>query len=203
MKQCIATMMLALFLCACGKSKNSGSPKTVTPFTQYLTQNKNTAQVGIQLNDTAREIGYTFRAAGAGTIYELGLRVPDSSHAYMVSVWDSATKTPLVQKPIQCTGTLAFTYLDLTATNEAIGIQAQHTYVVSFNTVPVNTTSASPIGLLFGASNTQSQVFPFVEGIVAYYDQYEKYYVSTPTFPDYPIRRRDLIFGLVDIGFKY
>ncbi len=203
MKHYILSVLIAFILLSCTKKhvNTGGRTSTVTPFSQYLTQSGDTVNVTLHQNDYPLEIGYSFEASVSGNIYALGLRLPDSSKSYMMTIWDASTKTALIQKPVKCNSTTAFTYLDLNATNEAFAIDANHIYVVSVNITPVN--SSAPARFYYDARRSdQKDIFPITENAITFLEQYNKT-TTTPAFPDNLNVYHDVINGLVDIGFSH
>ena len=198
----IAWLAFILILSGCTKKNNNsgGRITKVNPFSQYLANN--TVNITLHSNIYPLEIGYTFTASDTGTIYEIGLRLPDSSESFMMTVWDAVTQAILIQKPVLCTTNTGFSYDDLSSTNEAFEIQANHEYVISVNLNSLNMAGAGPANYYDARRSDDKDIFPLTESYITYEHQYNKT-TYTPAFPDNLIIYQDVINGLVDIGFSH
>jgi hypothetical protein len=187
------------------KKNNSGGARlsTVNPFKQWLANTGDTATLTNSANGLPLELGYSFTASDTGTVYQIGLRLPDTGRTYTVSLWDGATQNLLIQKDVK-NAIIGFSYIDLNATNEAVHILANHLYVIGVYTVPVGIVGAGPAGDNYYAirRTDQKDIFPMTEGYITYQHQYGKT-SYTPAFPDNLSVYQDFIDGICDIGFSH
>ena len=191
----------------CTKSRHNppGRVTMVNPFNQYLTAEGDTVHVTLHPNSTPVEIGYSFVASDTGTVYQLGIRLPDTGNTYTVTLWDGVTQTALARKNIQVTSLGSIEYVDLTTDNSQVSIAANHNYVISVNLNPVNELPAgTPVDYNFYdiVRTDRANVFPMTESYITY--QYEYTQTSyTPTFPGQLSIYQNFINGIVDIGFSH
>ena len=202
------TFFLAI-LCLFGCEKKNNSPTRapqINPFAQYLSDNGANVTVTFHNNDYPLEIGYTFTASDTGIINQIGLRLPGGREDFFVTLWDAQTQKLLVQKQVHCFYDTAFSYFDLAATNESVGIQANHTYLISVNLTPapgpIQPVTPLPINYYDVRRTDQKDIFPMTESYITYLHQYNKI-TTTPAFPDNLIIYQDFINGIVDIGFSH
>jgi len=202
----ITFFLSILLLFGCEKKNN---PPTrvpqINPFLQYLSDNGASVSLTVHNNIYPLELGYTFTASDTGIINQIGLRLPDGRESFFVSLWDAQTQKLLVQKQVPCFYDTAFSYVDLAATNESVGIQANHTYLISVNLTPAPQLiqALTPLTNYYDVRRTdQKDIFPFTESYITYLHQYNKT-TTTPAFPDNLIIYQDLINGIVDIGFSH
>jgi hypothetical protein len=186
--------------------KKNGPPvqRVVNPFQQWLANAGDTASVTVHTNDLPIEIGYTFTSTAAGSVVQLGIRLPDTGRTYAVTLWDGVTQASLVQKNIKVT-TMGVNYVDLNATNEAVAIQANHSYVISVLMTPQGLVGAGPAGdNFFDVERTdQKDIFPMTIGPITYQHQYSKpSATAAPVFPDNLSVYQNFINGICDIGFS-
>ncbi len=135
---CAVGFLTILLTCSttCKKTASGGARlSTVNPFKQWLANTGDTATLTNTTNGLPVELGYTFTASDTGTVYQIGLRLPDTGRTYTVSLWDGVTQNLLIQKDVK-NAILDFSYIDLNATNEAVHILANHIYVIGVYTVP-------------------------------------------------------------------
>jgi hypothetical protein len=197
-------IFLIQLTCSTTCKKNGPPPRAVNPFQQWLANAGDTASVTVHPNDLPIEIGYTFTSSAAGTVVQLGIRLPDTGRTYAVTLWDGISKTSLVQKNIKVT-TTGINYIDLNATQEAVAIQANHSYVISVFMNAQGVVGAGPAGdNFFDVERTdQKDIFPMTIGPITYQHQYSKPSASaTPVFPDNLTIYQNFINGICDIGFS-
>ncbi|HXD78181.1 MAG TPA: DUF4082 domain-containing protein [Puia sp.] len=204
-------LLLPVFVLAssttCTKSRHNPPPRvsTVNPFNQYLAQTGDTTLVTLHPNETPVELGYSFTVSDTGTIYQMGIRLPDTGNVYPVTLWDGVTQAILARQDIKAANAAAFTYIDLTATHAQVSIAANHQYVVSVNMTPTNLPPAgapSDYNFYDVHRTDRGNIFPMTEGYVTY--GYEYTQTSTaPTFPGQLSIYTDFINGIVDIGFSH
>ncbi len=189
------------FLTGCDKINNTpGRITLVNPFSEYLQENA--VNVTVHENNLPVEIGYSFTSSDTGTIYEIGIRLPEVGKVYTVSLWDGVTKTSLIQKDIKVNNATGFSYDDLNSTNEAVHILGNHTYVISVNLVPKNVVGAGGSSFYDARRQDLADIFPFTKRYITYQHQFSKI-TSTPAFPDQLVVYQDYINGLCDIGFSH
>lgn len=197
-----ASIILVLFfLTGCEKQNNTpGRITVVNPFSEYLQENS--VNVTIHENDLPLEIGYSFTASDTGTIYEIGIRLPEAGKVYTVTLWDGVSKVALIQKDIKVNNASGFSYHDLYSTNEAVDILGNHTYVISVNMVPKNVVGTGGSSFYDARRADLAAIFPLTKSYITYQHQFNKI-TSTPAFPDQLIVYQDYINGLCDIGFSH
>jgi hypothetical protein len=198
-----------VILCLFGCEKKNNSPERaaqINPFAQYLSDNGAAVSLTLHNNDYPLEIGYTFTAADTGIINQIGLRLPGGREDFFVTLWDAQTQKLLVQKQVHCFYDSAFSYIDLAATNESVGIQASRTYLISVNLTPapgaIQPVTPLPINYYDVRRTDQKDIFPMTESYITYLHQYNKI-TTSPAFPDNLITYQDFINGIVDIGFSH
>ena len=202
MKQ-IIYLSIAVTLCCCTKhNANPGRYAQLNPFQKYIQENSSAVGITLHPNDLPVEIGYGFSTTIDGTVIQLGVRLPDSGKTYTVSLWDGNSQAALKQININVLSQSAFTYVDLTGTNDTVHIQANHPYVLSVNMIPVGVAGSGGNDFFDARRNDQADIFPLSESPVTYQYQCNKT-TYTPAFPDNVIIYKDVINGLVDIGFRY
>ncbi|MBS1948155.1 MAG: DUF4082 domain-containing protein [Bacteroidetes bacterium] len=204
-KTIFSLLIVILFLLTgCQKKpfQTGGRISRVNPFSQYLQDNGNKVDVTLHENDLPVEIGYSFTASDTGTIYEIGIRLPDSGRVYTVTLWDGVTQAPLIQKDIKVNTTTGFSYDDLSSTNEAVHILGNHSYVISVNMTQSGVAGAAGDGFYNARRTDQANIFPLTESYITYQNQYNKI-TPTPAFPDNLVVYQDFINGLCDIGFSH
>ncbi|MDP4151327.1 MAG: hypothetical protein Q8927_19005 [Bacteroidota bacterium] len=198
-------ILLIQITCSTTCQKNGpGSQRAVNPFQQWLTNTGDTASVTVHPNDLPVEIGYTFTSSAGGSVVQLGIRLPDTGRTYAVTLWDGVSKASLVQKNIKV-ATMGFNYVSLVATNEAVAIQANHSYVISVLMIPQGLVGAGPAGDdFFDVERTdRKDIFPMTIGPITYQHQYSKPSGSaSPVFPDNLTSYQNFINGICDIGFS-
>jgi hypothetical protein len=177
----------------------------VNPFNQFLTQNSNAVNVTLDQNTLPLELGYSFTVSDTGTVYEIGIRMPDVGTTYTVTLWDGQNQSVLAQKPIKVINTTGFAYFDLTSTNEQVSITTGHTYVISVNLTPPGLPpgEAPPDYNFYEVERTdRSDIFPLTESYVTFQHEYTRT-GYTPTFPDQLVAYPYLADGILDIGFSH
>jgi hypothetical protein len=177
----------------------------INPFNQYLKDKGDTMNIEVDPASFPVELGYSFVASDTGTVYEIGIRLPDSGNTYTVTLWDGVTQAVLARKNIEVNSPLGFAYTDLSSTNEQVSIAANHTYVISVNTNPVNTPPAGKAVdyNIYDVSRTdRANIFPMTESYITF--QYEYTQASyTPAFPGLLSTYLNFLNGIVDIGFSH
>ncbi len=201
--------MLYTLTCSTTCSKkhvpNGGRVSMVNPFNQYLQHTGDTIKITVDNASFPIELGYTFTASDTGTVYEIGIRLPDSGNTYTVTLWDGATQAVLARENIKVNSPTGFSYYDLTSTNAQVSIAANHTYVISVNTNPVN---LPPAGKavdynIYDITRTdQANIFPMTEGYITYLYEYTQA-AYTPTYPGLLSIYQNYLNGIVDIGFSH
>ncbi len=132
-----------------------GSPSPVQhPFLTYLaylqglnlaTDSELVTSLSVPLNDPnsklmgtgQAEFAFAFRSANPGVIGQLGIYAPIAGVTHTVTLWDSATGQVLVQINITTNAPGEWTYSSVGQTNQVLGIEANHGYIIGFNTLPV------------------------------------------------------------------
>ncbi len=203
LKTAFAVFITVLSLCCTKKHVNNGGRlSTVHPFQQYFINNSKAVNLSVHTNSYPLEIGYMFRASDTGSIYEIGLMLPDTGWSYTMTLWDSATQAILLQKVVKCSTATVFSYLDLNATNESVEIMKDHAYVISVNLLPVGVAGAAPSDYYDARRADQQAIFPITESYITFTNQYNRI-TNSPAFPNNLIVYQDLINGLIDIGFSH
>jgi hypothetical protein len=204
-------LLLPVFLLTssttCNKTRHNPPPRVsmVNPFNQYLHNEGDTVSVSLHPNELPVEIGYSFTVSDSGTVYQLGVRLPDTGKTYTVTLWDGATQAVLARQNITVLTDTAFTWFDLTSINAQVSIYPGHTYVISAFMVPVGTNPAAGQGefdFYDVERRDQGNIFPMTEGVVTYMNEYTQT-AFTPTFPGNLSEYQNFINGIVDIGFSY
>jgi hypothetical protein len=191
----------------CNKTRQNPPPRTsmVNPFEQYLTTEGDTVKITLHPNSTPVELGYSFIVSDTGTVYEIGIRLPDSGSIYPVTLWDGVTQAVLARQNIKVNSPTGFSWFDLTSTNAQVSIAANHIYVISVNMTPTNVPPAgTPADYNFYdiERTDRGNIFPMTESYVTY--QYEYTQTSySPTFPANLSEYLNYINGIVDIGFSH
>jgi hypothetical protein len=204
---------------------------TQTPFQAFVTKYNvpitNTSEtIGLSSGDfdtytrsgifvyTAAELGFAFRSSVAGTVLGLGTMLPATGFAHKVTLWDSATQTVLATASVTGQSVSVFTYADFGAT---VPIQANHGYVVGYNTLAVgNAVNSFSTGneiylvngiLVDGGQGSNLPLFPFTEGTITIENAFENNYGDGqppadlfPTASNWSTQANGF-FGLCDIAF--
>jgi hypothetical protein len=160
------------------------------------------------------ELGFAFRTAVPGVVFELGLWLPDSSYVHTVTLWDSATQTILAQKNIYNYGR-SFTY-DTLAQNELVTLQPNHGYVLGVNSLAIGNflnayNAGNSIFSITGISDFNPAASPFTpatpntEGSITIETGFIYNYGIQPTpanpFPPVFNNESGGLSGLCDLGF--
>ena len=202
-----------------------------TPFQAFVTRYNvpitNTSEsIGLSAGDfdqetrsgtfiySAAELGFAFRSSVAGTMLGLGTLLPATGFAHTVTLWDSATQIVLATATVTNQSASVFTYTDFAAT---VPIQANHGYVVGYNTLaignPVNSSSnGNDIYLVSGifvdgGQSSDLALFPFTEGTITVENAFEfNYGDGQPPADLFPTAsnwssQANGFFGLCDIAF--
>lgn len=210
MKPYLLFISIALFL-SCNKSADSPKPVVPprvdeTPLSSYI--NTDPAAITLTVRDPQqKEIGYAFQALKKGTIYGLGIRMPQTAQAFKVTFWDAATKQIIKQKTITNSNSTQFSYIELSSsgTNEYVDIEKNRTYVVSVNASSVAAGTPDRQWYQFNKSGTNANFLPITIGNIKILEgRYTDAAAPSPTFPDktnFDVFGLHLLFGLPDIGF--
>jgi hypothetical protein len=169
---------------------------------------------GLGYGDNA-EIGFAFRSSVAGSIIGLGTLLPSTHFSHTVTLWDSATQVKLATIAVPNNSTTVFTYAAFAA---AVSIQANHAYIVGFNSLAIGNTMLnenspgnwfySPQGLFVdGGLGSDLPLLPFREGNItvenAFAYDYGTIRVPVNLFPPASSwnGQPNGFFGLCDIEF--
>jgi hypothetical protein len=212
-----AIALLLILVSSCNKLITlPGPPSPVQhPFLTYLTSlqnlNLNTDSElvttnAVILNDPnskvmgtgQAEIAFAFRSANPGVIGQLGIYSPVAGVAHTVTLWDSATGTVLAQTNVTTNAPGEWSYAGVGQTNQVLGIEANHGYIIGFNSlavgVPINTdTTANDIYAFNGIYDFKANpppgglpMLPFTEFGITFEGWYMVNYdtpISAPLFP--------------------
>lgn len=151
-----ASALLLFFASSCNKIITlPGAPSPVQhPFLTYLSylqglnitaDSELVTYIPVLLNDQTvkvestgqAEFAFAFRSANPGVISQLGIYAPIRGVTHTVTLWDSATGQVLVQMNITTNAPGEWTYSPVGQTNQVLGIEANHGYIIGFNTLPV------------------------------------------------------------------
>ncbi len=202
----VLLIAVTLFISSCQKKhlNTGGRTSMVNPFSQYLQSTGDTVTMNISYNRENLEIGYSFTASDTGTIYEIGIRLPDTTQTYAVTLWDAAHQAVLITKNIKVVNAAGFSYDDLNSTHQAVPILANHTYVISVNLTPLPPLAfVSSENYYYASRSDQKDIFPFTQGYITYHNQYSMTTLGESTFPTVLQVSQDQINGLCDIGFSH
>lgn len=190
---------------------NTSAPQKILPphssneaplWALYVQQN---AYIKIQQSNTtgALDVGYAFTVSRKGVVYGFTVYSPTANATYTITLWDSATQQPLLQKKITIAAKDNFQSIDFD--KEAIEIQANRTYVVSLNTAIIGTAQYYPFYIL-KKDNAAEKFLPYtykhltiVEGRYSFGKN-----ASTPVYPannNFFVNRQDVLLGLVDVNY--
>jgi hypothetical protein len=168
------------------------------------------------------ETSLAFRSSVAGVVTSLGLLEPASGYQHTVTLWDSATREVLAQVNVPSLDSGHWTTVSLALDGKEVPIQANHGYIVGFNTLAVGDAigEGSPgddVTVLYGIWDYRDNpntapgllfVFPFTWGPITFENQWQIYYdtpISAPGFPGDPgtiqIPDNHTVLGPCDIGF--
>ena len=161
-------------------------------------------------------IGYSFRSSVSGKVTSLGVLLPAQGFIHNVILWDSINYQILAQADVPSLDSGRFTYVSLTLANQAVAIQPNHGYIVTFNSLnngsALNTYSnGNNIYLLngiyhfFAGGNSLTPILPFTQGAITYEASYSLPYNNILSLPPLAqaqvITDASLIPGVCDIGF--
>ena len=197
-----------IFLSGCAKSTDIVEPNVPprnneTPLFQFAYKQDGTGDVkpGFSLvsatPDYPTEYGVEFTVSRKGILYAVGFRMPQAGK-YFVSLWDAVTKNLILRDSVDYTDPSKFFYKDFSAQNKEVSVAESKKYMASVHVPRSSTGAPQPYYTLFqpGVSNW----VPFTRGnitITANYFKKEDF----PAFPDTQIFHRDVLNGLVDIGY--
>src|SRR5580704_14306278 len=108
-------LLPAVFTLTCSTTctkKHIGPPRVtmINPFNQYLKDKGDTMKIEVDPASFPVELGYSFVASDTGTVYEIGIRLPDSGNTYTVTLWDGATQAVLARENIKVNSPTSFSY---------------------------------------------------------------------------------------------
>jgi hypothetical protein len=161
-------------------------------------------------------IGFAFRCLVAGRVTSLGIFLPSHGFSHTVFLLDSASQKLLAQADVPSIDSGRFTYVSLALANQAVNIQANHGYIVAFNTLyngsALNTYSTgNNIYNLYGTydltnNNQLSPIMPFTQKSVSFEGYYTQPYNNILSLPIFPtdvqfITNTSSVFGVCDISF--
>jgi len=189
----------------------------ITTYNVPLTNNDEALFLGSgALDDNSNaEIGFAFRSNVAGTAIGLGILLPTTGFSHMVTLWDSATQVELASIAVPNNSKTAFTYAAFTTT---VPIQANHPYVVGYNTLAIGNAngSSSPGDWIYsvqgifvdGGQGSDLPEYPFREGNITvenvFYNNYGTGRVPANLFPTTIASWEEWnngYFGLCDLEF--
>ena len=210
MKPYLISIVITLFL-SCTKSADSPKPIVPprvdeTPLAAYI--NTDPAAVTLTVRDPQqKEIGYAFQALKKGTIYALGICMPQTAQAFKVTLWDAATKQIIKQKTITNSSSTVFSYIELSSsgTNEYVDIEKNRTYIVSVNAAAISVGAPDRQWYQLSKPGANANFLPITKGNIKILEgRYTDAAAPSPTFPDktnFDVFGLHLLFGLPDIGF--
>jgi hypothetical protein len=165
------------------------------------------------------EYAFAFRSANPGVISQLGIYAPIGGVTHTVTLWDSATGQVLVQLNITTNAPGEWTYSPVGQPNQVLGIEANHGYIIGFNTLPVgipinSDTLAKEIYAFNGIYDFKANappgnlpMLPFTEFGITFEGWYLVEYITPISAPIFPppgsFQSYDLIafFSPLDIEF--
>ena len=167
------------------------------------------------------EVGYAFRSTVPGAITQLGVYLPTPGFSHTVTIWDSATGEVLAQTDVATPAVGGWGYTGLFEIGQGLTIQANHGYIIGFNSVavgvPENTdTVANEMWLFNGIYDFHQTpnpppggipMLPFTYRSLTFEGWYQVDYdtaINAPIFPgNYQIQSYLVIamLGACDIGF--
>lgn len=107
------------------------------------------------------EYAYAFRTSVPGAVTSLGVLEPASGYSHTVTLWDSATGAVLAQADVPSLDSGHWTYVSLALTGQEVPVQANHGYIVGFNTLA--------LGSAIGAGTPGDWTY-FINGIWDFQD---------------------------------
>ena len=162
------------------------------------------------------EISFAFRTSVAGAVTSLALLEPVSGYTHSVTLWDSASGAVLATADVPSLNAGHWTSVSLAIQGKAVPIQANHGYIVGFNSLAEGDalgagTPGDEIYFIYGIyfnSPTGEQlvnIIPFVSNSFTYEGEFVTYYKSI-LFPLGPPYTSGLItgnnmYGACDVGF--
>ncbi len=174
-----------------------------TPVSNFAFKQNGTAEIKSNFNlvstvtDYPTEYGIEFTAAKKGVVYAVGFRMPQAGK-YYVSLWDATTKTLLLRDSAEYDDPSKFSYKDFTVQSKEIAIEENKKYMASVY-VPRSATGAPQFDYTLFQPGVYNWV-PLTSGNITINSSYYKK-EDFPTYPDVPVYHRDVLSGLVDIGF--
>jgi hypothetical protein len=165
------------------------------------------------------ECAYVFRSSVPGVVTSLGVLEPSTGYTHTVTLWDSATSVVLAQANVPSLDSGHWTYVSLALNGLEVPIQANHAYIVGFNTLALQSTISTGevsdfLYVINGVydfrqtptgDNNGYYILPFVSKSFTFEGEYLVEYdpnhpLTGPPFNGFSSNTNNL-FGTVDIGF--
>jgi|HubBroStandDraft_1064217.scaffolds.fasta_scaffold96914_4 hypothetical protein len=167
------------------------------------------------------ESAFAFRSSTSGAVTSLGVLEPSTGYVHEVTLWDSATGQVLADTWVKSLDSGHWTYYSLALFGEEVPIQANHGYIVGFNTLAVGSevgdaSVGNDIYVLYGPWDYRDYpgtapgflpIYPIISGPITYEGQEVIFYdtpISVPPFPGTTPAgyfASQTILGVCDIGF--
>ncbi len=163
------------------------------------------------------EVGYAFRSGAAGAVTSLGVLLPTTGFSHTVTLWDSATGQMMAQADVPTLSGGKWTYVSLALNGQAVAIQANHGYIIAFNSLAVGNAVETASGgneiyildgiYTGGGGGPKLPILPFTHGAITYEQYYLVNYNTPLTSPIFPPTTSTEFFsnfdvpGVCDIGF--
>ncbi len=139
--------------------------------------------------------------------------MPTTGVQHNVALWDSASGQVLAVAQVPSLDSGQWTYLSLVPTNQEVIIQANHGYIVGFNSLAIGDQINVPNtnnGVYFfdgiytnniagGGGVGKVPIVPFTEGPITYENYYTAYYDDPNARPPYPGTSFSNPFGAFDL----
>ena len=165
------------------------------------------------------ECAYVFRTSVSGVVTSLAVLEPATGYTHTVTLWDSATSVVLAQANVPSLDSGHWTSVSLVLNGLEVPIQANHGYIVGFNTLALQSTISTGevsdfIYVINGVydfrqtptgDNNGYYILPFVSKSFTFEGEYVVEYdpnipLTGPPFNGFSSNTNNLI-GTVDIGF--
>jgi hypothetical protein len=165
------------------------------------------------------ECAYVFRSSVAGAVTSLAVLEPSTGYTHTVTLWDSATSAVLAQANVPSLDSGHWTSVSLALNGLEVPIQANHAYIVGFNTLALESTISTgevsdfiyDINGVYDFRQTPTGdnngyfILPFVSKSFTFEGEYVVEYdpnkpLTGPPFNGLSSNTNNLI-GAVDIGF--
>lgn len=237
-KSICAVALIALLGFGCSKLGSIAPPPITTiqsleqtPWKTYLDSLFGATSQGVlltiepvQLNNALLEvsapgsgqavIAYAFRSSVPGAVTSLGIFMPTTGPQHNVTLWDSASGQVLALAQVPSLDSGHWTYVSLALANQAVVIEANHGYIVGFNSLAIGDQINVPNpnnGVYFmdgiytninsntGGGVGKVPIVPFTEGAITYENYYTAYYDDPNARPPYPGTSFSNPFGAFDL----